>query len=412
MTHAAPTILALLRRGGLHLCEALAVIAAVAATQASSGAEFASRESRDKIEFSHSKQLFGGLPAVTLHRQRTGDGSKPEFLSVTVLPGRGMDVFQITADLPGRGETALLESPSLEEASMIFGGPDDEFGNQTFHMGAAFLIPFANRVLGDLPTDDRPVTAQWGRTTLHLTANFPSTAPDIRHYAIHGMLSNEQVAHYSQRSVRDGGAIEGIFHCGDFHGHWPSRTDVDIRVSLTGSEVLLSVRASNVGKEAEPMGIGSHPYFRIISGMRSRVRLQVPASSRAEVNNYSDVFPTGRVVPVEGTAYDLRAPSGVALEGLLLDDNWIDLKRDTSGSATTVLVDPGAHLGLRIAALSPEIKAIQVYAPAGKNFVAVEDQFNLNDPFGKEWEGRATGMVELSPGHSVVWKQSLQLFVP
>jgi galactose mutarotase-like enzyme len=323
-----------------------------------------------------------------------------------------MDVFQITADLPGRGETALLESPSLEEASKIFGGPEDQFGNQTFHMGAAFLIPFANRVLGDLPTGDKPVTAQWGQTTLHLIPNFPSTEPDVHHFAIHGMLSSERADHVLNHSIANGGVIEGIFHCGDFHGHWLSQTDVSIRISLTEDEVLLSARARNVGKEAEPMGIGSHPYFRVISGDRAQVRLHVPAASRAAVDNYTDVFPTGAVLPVEGTAYDLRAPEGVAIGQLSLDDNWTDLNRDPSGAATTLMIDPSGHLGLRLAALSPEVSAIQVYAPRDKSFVAIEDQFNLNDPFGKEWKGRPNGMVELSPGESVTWKQSLKLFVP
>ena len=366
----------------------------------------------EKGEFASSPQLFGGMPAVTLHRSRTGNGSAPEFLSVTVLPGRGMDVLQITADLPGYGETKLLESPSLEEAATIFGGPDDEFGNQAFHMGAAFLIPFANRVLGDLPTGDKPVTAHWGQTTLRLIPNYPSTAPDVHHYAIHGMLSSEHVDRLIKQSSAGGGVIEGIFHCGDFHGHWPSKTDVTISVSLTADQVLISARASNVGSQTEPMGIGTHPYFRIISGDRSQVRLQVPAASRAEVNNYTDVVPTGAVKSVAGTAFDFRAPGGTTLGGRSLDDGWTDLEKDPSGHTTVVLVDPHAHLGLRVTALSPEVNSIQVYAPAGKNFVAIEDQFNLNDPFGKEWNGRPTGMVELGPGKSVSWQQGIQLFIP
>jgi hypothetical protein len=40
----------------------------------------------------------------------------PEFLSVTLLPGRGMNVLQITAYIPGKGEVNLLASPSIEGA--------------------------------------------------------------------------------------------------------------------------------------------------------------------------------------------------------------------------------------------------------------------------------------------------------
>ena len=125
------------------------------------------------VEFSQSKELFGGQPALIMRRHRTGDGSRPEFLSVTMLPGRGMDVLQITADIPGRGESELLDSPPLAEAAKIFGGPEDQFGNQAFHMGSAFLIPFANRMLGDLPRQDGPVNVPWNKSTLHLIPNAP-----------------------------------------------------------------------------------------------------------------------------------------------------------------------------------------------------------------------------------------------
>jgi len=55
---------------------------------------------------------------------------------------------------------------------------------------------------------------------------------------------------------------------------------------------------------------------------------------------------------------------------------------------------------------------VQVYAPLDKSFVALEPQFNLNDPFGKEWKGIDTKMVTLKPGESVTWKVRLELFFP
>jgi aldose 1-epimerase len=374
---------------------------AVAAQQSGNGS----------VEFIQSTQLFGGVPALTMRRHRNGDGTKPEFLSVTVVPGRGMDVLQITADLPGKGETELLDSPSLQDVSKIFGGPEDQFGNQDFHFGSAFLIPFANRMVGDLPKDEGPVTVKWGNTDIHLLPNATPTM-DGRHYAIHGMLSSEAAASVTQHSKGDSGSVDAIFHCGDFHGHWPSQTDVEIRISLTGSEVLLSATARNVGPEPEPMGIGTHPYFRILSGDRAQVRLHIPGNTRALANNYTDVLPTGKVESVAGTPYNLRAPGGVALGKLPLDDQWIDLDRGPTGAATATLIDPLAHIGIQVAALSPQIHAIQAYAPLDKKFVAIEDQFNLNDPFGPEWNGRNTGMVQLAPGQSVTWKQGIRLFIP
>ena len=45
----------------------------------------------------------GGAHVVTLLRNPTSNRNRLEFLSVTVFPGRGMNVFQITANIPGKG---------------------------------------------------------------------------------------------------------------------------------------------------------------------------------------------------------------------------------------------------------------------------------------------------------------------
>ena len=61
---------------------------------------------------------------------------------------------------------------------------------------------------------------------------------------------------------------------------------------------------------------------------------------------------------------------------------------------------------------SPEIKTIQMYAPPPMQFVAIEDQFNFANPFGKEWGKMDTGMVTLKPGQSTKWHVRLHVFVP
>jgi aldose 1-epimerase len=74
------------------------------------------------------------------------------------------------------------------------------------------------------------------------------------------------------------------------------------------------------------------------------------------------------------------------------------------------VTDPAAHYAVEIAGMSPQIKAIQVYAPPTKNFVAIEHQFNYGDPFGKEWGSTDTGMVTLKPGESTKWHVRLKVF--
>jgi aldose 1-epimerase len=355
---------------------------------------------------------IGGEDVITLTRKAATGGSKPEFLSVILLPGRGMNMLQVTAAIPGRGEIPLLHSPSVQEAaSQLNGTGKDQLGNGSFGFGGAFLVPYPNRMIGELSSDGKSVITEWRGHTLTLPANFPSKNPGGPVVAIHGLITQAKVEDLQTQTTADGQTVTGVIHAGNFGGHWLSDTDLTLNIALTGDAVDATITAKNVGKEPEPMSIGWHPYFEIPSGHRAQTRLHIPASMMAPVNNYGDAFPTGQLKPVKGTDYDYNAPDGVALDDHFLDDNFSHLQR-TNGAAEVKLIDPDAHYGLTVSALSPEIRTIQVYSPKPASFVAIEDQFNYVDPFGKRWKGMDTGMVTLRPGQSVTWKVRLGLFVP
>ena len=167
-----------------------------------------------------------------------------------------------------------------------------------------------------------------------------------------------------------------------------------------------------MGHEAEPIAIGWHPYFNLPSGDRTQVRIHIPGQKYAQVDNYDNVFPTGELLPVAGTQYDLLAPDGVPLEKHFYDDNWSTLDWK-DGVVTVKVIDPKANYGVAIEGISPEIKTIQMYAPPPMQFVAIEDQYNFADPFDKKiWGDKGTGMVTLKPGQSTTWKVRLKVFVP
>jgi len=91
--------------------------------------------------------LPGGQEAIKLTRMRLMGGTMPEFLSVTMLPGRGMNVLQIVAYIPGKGEVNLLASPSVEGAeSAMTGTGADADGQASLAMGGAFEAPWAGRI--------------------------------------------------------------------------------------------------------------------------------------------------------------------------------------------------------------------------------------------------------------------------
>jgi galactose mutarotase-like enzyme len=228
---------------------------------------------------------------------------------------------------------------------------------------------------------------------------------------MHGLILTSQTEDVKTESTGDGQTVTGTIHAGDFGGHWLSKTDLAFTIALTGDAVDATITAKNVGDEPEPMALGWHPYFSIPSGDRRQARLHVPGELTAQVNNYDDVFPTGKLLPVKGTKYDFTAPDGAPLDDIFLDDNWSKLTR-ANGVVDVTLTDPASSYGVRVEGISPEIKTVQAYAPPAKQFVAIEEQFNFGGPWGKEWHGMDTGMVTLKPGQSVTWHVKVELFTP
>ena len=53
--------------------------------------------------------------------------------------------------------------------------------------------------------------------------------------------------------------------------------------------------------------------FAIPSGDREQAKLSIPAKQMAQVNNYDDVFPTGRLLPMKGK-YAFNQAGGLALD--------------------------------------------------------------------------------------------------
>ena len=100
---------------------------------------------------------IGGEKLVTLTRKPVSK-THPEFTSVTLMPGRGMELFQVTANFPGKGEVNVLASPDEATAKTMLDEKDTAFGDLGYRLGAAFLVPYPNRIIGKLSADGKTVT--------------------------------------------------------------------------------------------------------------------------------------------------------------------------------------------------------------------------------------------------------------
>ncbi len=350
--------------------------------------------------------LPGGQEAIKLTRMRLMGGTMPEFLSVTMLPGRGMNVLQIVAYIPGKGEVNLLASPSVEGAeSAMTGTGADADGQASLAMGGAFEAPWAGRIGGVASQVAGRVSAVWRGHTIIL----PGGAEGV---ARGGLLLANAADSAETTALPDGGQAQAVFHAGDFGAHWPSKTDVTVTVLLGSQWIELTVVARNTGDAPEPVGIGWHPRFTIFDGNRDQLRLRLPGEMREEVRDRESGLPTGVLLPVNGTAYDFTMRGGAALGKMELDDSFVALQRDLmDNSAVAELSDPANDYGVRLTALSPTIKAFHVVAPADADYISIGPQFNYDDPFGREWPKETdTGMVVLQPGQSTQWEIRLELF--
>lgn len=346
---------------------------------------------------------------AVVHLKRAQQGDTPQFLGMTILPGRGMNVFQINAYFPGLGTFHVLHAPTLEVANtQYYGTASDQYGDDSFAFGGAFLVPYPNRIIGKVSPDGKTITTYWQGHKIVLPANWHNSAhPSQGKNAMHGLILKENASNVQVQTTPQGQVVTSEMKDA-FGGQWLSKTDLNFRIALTADAVDAQIRATNVGAEAEPISMAWHPYLSIPSGQHAQARLHVPATMRALVNNYQDVFPTGKLAPVKGTRWDFSAAGGAPLDDGYLDDNWSHLEWK-DGKLVVSLSDPASNYKISEVGLSPEIHTIQVYSPPGAKFAVIEEQFNFADPFGKEWHGMDTGMAILKPGQSVTWHVQLRM---
>jgi galactose mutarotase-like enzyme len=352
----------------------------------------------------------GGQDPIILKRDQQTGSMIPEFLSATMLPGRGMNILQITAYLPGKGEVSLLQAPSLAEAAKAMTGTEsDANGEESLALGSAIEVPWAGRIAGASLPGGASILANWQGRGLALPANSPMAT--LRS-SIGGLLLRRAASSSSTPETLDGGLAEATFSPGSFNGHWPSQTEVKTSFELRPQLVEITVTARNIGNEPEPVGIGWRPKFAIPAGTRAETLLRIPSTIRTEMSGQTGL-PTGKLLPVAGTPYDFSAPGGAPLKSLALNDTFVHLKSDALNADPEVeLRYPGAGYGIRLTALTPTIKAIHVDAPAGESMISITPQSNYDDPFGREWNPKEdTGLTVLQPGQSMEWKVRLQLFL-
>ena len=353
-----------------------------------------------------SEIALGGQKAVVLRRSIAADTLA--LTEAEILPGRGFNTWQLRGVIPNKGVTELFTAPSLAEAAKLMTlGENDYRGNESFKNGGSPLVPFANRIRGKFDEKARTIETTVGGKTVKLPANWKGKNPGAEPHSMHGLILGEPL----KVTVRDGKAQRAVVEATyekTFAGEWPGQMAIKCAAQLDHSSFTLTITARNTGSEPLPMGIGWHPYFNIPSGDRKQAKLLIPAKTRALVDNYDNVFPTGETEATAGSKFDFREAR--AMGDQFLDDCFLDLIRTADGEVTAEIHDPKSGFKYVVTSKSKDIKAYQCYAPVDKPFIVLEPQYNIGDPFNtKIWHDRDTGIVMLAAGQETTYDATIRL---
>ena len=171
---------------------------------------------------------------------------------------------------------------------------------------------------------------------------------------------------------------------------WEGKLTTTFRAVARGLEIHWAFE--NRADTPAPAGYGLHPFWAI-TGDRAQTFIKVPAAYRMELQGPDAQFPSGTLLPVDGTRYDLREWRSLA--DLYMDDVFFP---KPPGSVAGLRFDQEA-LQLRITA-DDSVRHMICYAPEGRPFVCVE---NLTcSPDAQNLHGRGfaeeAGLSVVEPG--------------
>lgn len=234
------------------------------------------------------------------------------------------------------------------------------------HMAMYPLVPYSNRI--------KDALLKTGGTTYRLRANMPPEP-----HAIHGFGWQRQW----RLVARDAASAKIMLtHAGD--ADWPFACEVRQCVRLVDNALEMSLAVRNTDLRPMPAGLGFHPYFPLVPG----VRLQASWQQMWQMG--SDCLPS-RLTAVPPSAI-FTAPRPL--------EHWKVDHCFTGWGGSAVLYY--AHHAVRLEA-SAACRNIVCFAPDdGRGFIALEPVTHVNNAFAMAAGGVTdTGTVILPPGEEL-----------
>jgi aldose 1-epimerase len=188
----------------------------------------------------------------------------------------------------------------------------------------------------------------------------------------------------------------GVFELGkdapDRRAFWPADFRIEVRYQVRGPKLRADIRLVNPSTVPLPWGFGTHPYFKLPLGAKSRPAhclVMAPATEEWELVN---CLPTGRRLPIS-EAKDLR--EGAYFDVLKLDDVLTGLPAGPTSFECGIMDELA---GRQVTQLSgPAFREVVVYTPPGRNAVCLEPYTCATDAVNLQQRGIEAGWHVLEP---------------
>lgn len=254
----------------------------------------------------------------------------------------------------------------------------------------ALLAPWPNRL--------RDGRYAYGGTEYQVDISEPPTST-----ALHGLVMWQrwQVVAVDDAAHAEGAAVTLELRLAPSGGYpFDLRLVVTYRLGADGLRV--TARATNLGSQTAPYGIGFHPWLSPGDASLDDCTVRLDAATRVVTDER--LLPVG-TEPAAGP-YDLRAPRSA--RGLDLDDAYLDVLRDDDGLSWAMLGGPDG----RTAAVWMDASMDTWQVCTGDHIAPAHQRTGLAaEPMSCIADAFRTGdrLVHLAPGadHEVTWGATL-----
>lgn len=245
--------------------------------------------------------------------------------------------------LPRMG--AQLKSFSLNGQEMLFFSEEMLFSPERDFTGCFLMFPTPCRLTGSKYRFE-------GKEILQR-----KNGEDV---FIHGLIRDETF------EIKQGNDfLEASIEIGPHHPvyeGYPFPCCFSVKYEIIKDGLRISFNFENRGQTPAPFGFGVHPFWRL-EDERKNIAVKVPCQYTMELTN---LIPTGKMEPVEGTPLDLR--NWKSIEGIGIDNAFYGRIPGEKGGVQW----RAKGIRLNIDA-SPELTHMIAYVPDGKPFACVEN---------------------------------------